>query len=42
VSRSANLFVAESVLLTGKREVAHNSGTFMRSRIPLTEEVGYR
>jgi len=41
VSRSAKLFVAESVLLAGDREVARGSGTFMHSRIPLTAEVGY-
>ncbi len=42
-SRSRNLYVAESVLyLEPDREAARGSGTFMRSRLPLTEEVGYR
>ncbi len=42
-SRSTNLFVAESVLyVEPDREVARGSGTFMRSRVPLSAELGYR
>jgi uncharacterized protein (TIGR00369 family) len=42
-SQSANLFVAESVLiLLPDREVARGSGTFMRGKIALDETVGYR
>jgi len=42
VHRSTNLIVAESVLLdSGERQIARGSGTFMRSRIPLTPEIGY-
>jgi uncharacterized protein (TIGR00369 family) len=37
VHSSARLFVAESVLYdSGDREIARGSGTFMRSRIPLS------
>ncbi len=42
-SASKNLFVAESVLyVEPDREVARGSGTFMRSRVALSEELGYR
>jgi uncharacterized protein (TIGR00369 family) len=42
VHRSTNLIVAESVLLdSNQRQIARGSGTFMRSRIPLTLEIGY-
>ena len=42
-SRSKNLYVAESVLyLEPDRQVARGSGTFMRSQLPLTEELKYR
>lgn len=42
-SRSTNLFVAESVLyVEPDRQVARGSGTFMRSKVPLREELGYR
>ena len=41
--RSNNLFVGESVLYDSEdREVARGSGTFMKSRVPLDEKVGYR
>lgn len=41
-SRSKNLFVAEAVLyVEPEREVGRGSGTFMRSRLPLSEELGY-
>ena len=43
VSEGRHLLVAESVLLDASgQEVAMGSGTFARSRIPLTEEMGYR
>jgi len=42
VSRSKSLVIAESVLFNGDREVARGSGTFVPSRIELTEELGYR
>lgn len=42
VSRGQKLLVAESVLFAGDKEVARGSGTFMPSRIELTEELGYR
>lgn len=42
VSRSTNLYVAEAVLFVGPdHEVARDSGTFMRSRVPLAEDLGY-
>jgi uncharacterized protein (TIGR00369 family) len=42
VHRSTNLIVAESVLLdSDERQIARGSGTFMRSRISLTPEIGY-
>ena len=42
VSRSKSLVIAESVLFNGDREVARGSGTFVPSKIELTEELGYR
>ncbi|UCF66726.1 MAG: PaaI family thioesterase [Acidobacteriota bacterium] len=43
VHRSRRLMVAESRLLNGlKQEIARGTGTFMRSRIPLTPDIGYR
>lgn len=43
VSRSKNLYVAESVLyVEPDRQVARGSGTFMRSRVELAEKLGYR
>ena len=42
-SRSKSLFVAEAVLFVEPdREVARGSGTFMRSRVALSEDMGYR
>jgi len=42
VHQSKNLLIAESVLLNGEREVARGSGTFVPSKIELSEELGYR
>lgn len=43
VSRSPRLIVAESFLYDDQeREIARGSGTFMKSRVPLTGEIGYR
>lgn len=42
VSRSKSLVMAESVLFNGNREVARGSGTFVPSKIELSEELGYR
>jgi uncharacterized protein (TIGR00369 family) len=42
IHRSRRLFVAESELIDAKgREIARGSGTFMRSTIPLSPELGY-
>ncbi len=42
-SRSKNLYVAEAVLyVEPEKQVARGSGTFMRSRLQLSEELGYR
>jgi uncharacterized protein (TIGR00369 family) len=42
IHRSRRLFIAESVLVDMKgRELARGSGTFMKSNIPLSEELGY-
>jgi uncharacterized protein (TIGR00369 family) len=42
VHRSTNLIVAESFLLDSKGlPIARGSGTFMRSRISLTPQIGY-
>lgn len=41
--RSQNLFVAEATLYDEKgREVAFGSGNFVKSRIELSEEIGYK
>lgn len=41
--KSTNLFIADSELFDGKGKlVGRGSGNFMRSRIALTEEIGYR
>lgn len=41
--KSRNLFVAESSLIDEKgREIAFGTGNFAKSRIPLTEEIGYK
>lgn len=43
VSATASLFVAESVLYLGEdTQVARGSGTFQRSRVPLTDVETYR
>jgi uncharacterized protein (TIGR00369 family) len=42
VHRSRRLFIAESeVVDSDGREIARGSGTFMRSSIPLSPEIGY-
>lgn len=42
IHRSRRLFIAESVLVDmNERELARGSGTFMKSNIPLSEELGY-
>ena len=41
VTPSKSLLVAESVLYNGDREVGRGSGTFLPSRIGLTEDLGY-
>lgn len=42
IYRSRRLFVAESVLVDlNGRELARGSGTFMKSSIPLSQELGY-
>jgi uncharacterized protein (TIGR00369 family) len=41
--KSTNLFIADSELFDEKGKlVGRGSGNFMRSKIPLTEEIGYR
>lgn len=41
--KSRSLFVAESVLVDEKgREIAFGTGNFAKSKIPLTEEIGYK
>ena len=43
VQASRRLIIAESIVVDSeKREVARGSGTFMRSMIRLTEEIGYK
>ncbi|MBI4557372.1 MAG: PaaI family thioesterase [Candidatus Hydrogenedentes bacterium] len=43
VSRSQNLIIAEAVLRdSDNREIGRGSGSFMRSKIALTLEIGYR
>ncbi|MCH2195675.1 PaaI family thioesterase [Kordia sp.] len=40
--KSRNLFVAESTLVDEKgREIAFGTGNFAKSRVALTEEIGY-
>ena len=42
VHRSRQLFLAEAELLDGRsRQIARGSGSFMRSAIPLSAELGY-
>ena len=41
--RSGNLIIADSILYDERnKEVGRASGNFMKSRIPLTEEIGYK
>ena len=41
--KSTNLFIADSTLFDEKNKlVGRGSGNFMRSKIELTEEIGYR
>jgi uncharacterized protein (TIGR00369 family) len=43
VQASHRLIIAESVVVDSrKREIARGSGTFLRSKIKLTEEIGYK
>ena len=42
VHQSKNLLIAESVLFNGDREVARGNGTFVPSKMELSEELGYR
>lgn len=43
VHQSRRLFIAESVLFdSNRKEIARGSGSFMRSAIPLSEEMGYK
>jgi uncharacterized protein (TIGR00369 family) len=42
VSRSKRFVIAESVLFNGNEEVARGSGTFVPSRVELSEDLGYR
>lgn len=43
VSRSTRLLVADGVLVDADdRELARGTGTFMPSRVPLDEKLGYR
>ena len=43
VQASKRLVVAESIVVDSEeREIARGSGTFMRSKIKLTEEIGYK
>jgi uncharacterized protein (TIGR00369 family) len=42
VHRGKSLFLAEAVLTADGEEVGRGNGAFMRSRIPLTSEIGYR
>jgi uncharacterized protein (TIGR00369 family) len=42
VSRSSRLLIGEGVLVDGDgREIARGSGTFMPSKVPLDERLGY-
>ena len=41
--KSTNLFIADAELFDANNKlVGRGSGNFMRSKIPLTEEIGYR
>lgn len=39
---SSNLFVCKARLYVEEQEVAYGTGSFMKSRQPLTEDIGYR
>lgn len=39
---SKNLFVCDAKLYFEDKEVASGTGTFMKSHVPLTEEIGYQ
>lgn len=43
IQASRRLIIAESVIVdSGENEIAHGSGTFMRSNIRLTKGIGYK
>ena len=43
VHRSKNLIIAEAVVTNDEgKEIARGSGTFMKSSLPLTEDIGYK
>lgn len=43
ISASGNLLIAESLLLDSeRREIARGSGSFVRSKIKLSSDVGYK
>jgi uncharacterized protein (TIGR00369 family) len=43
VSQTRSLFIAESVICDAVgQQLGRGTGTFMRSKIPLTEDIGYR
>ncbi len=43
VSKSQRLFIAESILYNSEnKEIARGSGTFMKSKIALSPELGYK
>ena len=43
VSRTSRLIIGEGVLVDGDgKEIARGTGTFMPSRVPLDERLGYR
>lgn len=43
IQESRRLIIAESVVVDSEgKEIARGSGTFMRSKIQLTEEIGYK
>jgi uncharacterized protein (TIGR00369 family) len=42
VTRSHNYYVAESILTANDKEVARGSGSFLRSRIKLTDVESYK
>lgn len=43
VHQSKNLFIAESRIVdSDDKEIARGSGTFMRSKVPLSADIGYK